>query len=175
MPEPTRVRDLMRPLPIFEARLRAGEVLRELTQAQAEVGLVHGADGDALLVSDRLRSADPEQPVGELTHPEPPLVVSSDQPLDSVVDAAAFDLVTRPSLPGAIVQLAEGGLAFLPRSALIARANLATRATVDRLEGAPVDLLVFQCPGDGERQIVSYYDPSNPPMCRSGHRMQPVE
>lgn len=98
MPEPSRIRDLMRPLPIFEPRQHAGEVLRELAQAQAEVGLVRGADYDAFLVSDRLLSADPEQPVGDLTHPEPPLFVSSDQPLDSVVDATAFDLVTRPSL-----------------------------------------------------------------------------
>lgn len=175
MPESTRVRDLMCPLPIFEPGQHAGEVLRELVQARAEVGLVRGADGDAFLVADRLRSADPEQPVGDLAHPEPPLVVGSEQPLDSVVDAAAFDLVTRPSLPGAIVELPDGGLAFLPRSDLIARANLATRQTVDRLEGAPVDLLVFQCPDDGERQIISYYDPANPPMCHRGHRMRPVE
>ncbi|MGQ9928666.1 MAG: hypothetical protein ACUVS4_17615 [Chloroflexaceae bacterium] len=44
-----------------------------------------------------------------------------------------------------------------------------------RLEGAPVDLLFFECPEDHERTLVAYYDPQNPPRCSQGHLMKPVE
>jgi hypothetical protein len=37
-----------------------------------------------------------------------------------------------------------------------------------------VDVPIFQCPDDGERKIVYYYDPAHPPRCSQNHVMQPA-
>jgi len=84
--------------------------------------------------------------------------------------------VFHPRLQGVIVRERGQVQGVLPRQELVERASrLVTRSIVDRMEGAPVDILYFECPMDGERQLVAYYDPGNPPTCSQGHRMRPVE
>jgi hypothetical protein len=37
-----------------------------------------------------------------------------------------------------------------------------------------VDLPIFVCPKDGERKLVYYYDPNDPPKCSQGHDLVPA-
>ena len=172
------VRDFVAPAVTLDVSTVAEAPARP-EQAGAEFAVLRDEQGGLRgpVSLEALRRAEAEGRLAEAwKEAPPPIVVRPDMRVDDVTRRLAKDLVLNPRLAGVIVQEGEQVLGVLPRSFLAQRASrLVTRGTADRLEGPPVDLLYFECPQDGERQLVAYYDPQNPPTCRQGHRMRPVE
>lgn len=176
---PESVQEHLSPGIPLDADLSVAEALRRLEEAGVTFGIVRNEQGQpiGLVTPEDLRQAAPETRLEALLSAMPqPIFVEPGVSLDHAVQALAKDLVLTPQLSGAIVQERGRVLGVLSRQELVRRASrLALRNVVDRMEGAPVDLLYFVCPQDGERQLVAYYDPRNPPTCSQGHPMQPAE
>jgi hypothetical protein len=72
----------------------------------------------------------------------------------------------------------DDGLIFalLPERILASfvASDVTVRNAIGRLAGSPVTTLIFECASDGERQLVGFYDPAEPPRCASGHLMRRV-
>ncbi len=173
------VREAAVPAVILEAETTVAGALARLEQAGVEFAVLRDAQGALRgpVALEILRRAGGEASLEAIEEETPPpIVVPPGMDVDQVARTVARDLVLNPRFQGVIVQEGERVLGVLPRRLLAQRAaRWATRGTADRLEGAPVDILYFACPVDGERQMVPYYDPQNPPTCSQGHRMQPVE
>ncbi len=176
------VRDVMEPVIVLEAtRVATGQAWTPPGEKSAFV-LLQDPDGGLRgpLLEEEVRQALAEKgPAGlqELLSQAPsPIFVPPETRLESVARTVAKDLVLEPRLAGVVVRERGQEVGVVPRKVLAQMASrLVTRGTADRLEGAPVDLPYFFCPEDGERQIVFYYDPQNPPRCARGHLMQPLE
>ncbi len=173
------IRELLKPFVPLDIGTTVAEALRRLEQAGVTFGVIQDEQGRlaGLVTAEELRKADPQAPLDFLLAAAPsPIFIEPDVRIDHAVQVLAKDLVLRPRLQGVIVREQDRVRGVLPRQELVERASrLVTRSLVDRMEGAPVDILYFECPIDGERQLVAYYDPRNPPTCSQGHRMQPVE
>jgi len=178
MAEPT-TRELLKPSISLDAGTTVAEALRRMEQAGVTFGVIQDEQGrpTGLVTAEELHKANPQAPLSSLlTVTLSPIFIEPDVSIDHAVQVLAKDLVLRPRLQGVIVREQGQVRGVLPRQELVERASpLVTRSLVDRMEGAPVDILYFECPIDGERQLVAYYDPRNPPTCNQGHRMQPVE
>ena len=176
------VRDVMEPVVVLEDLEAAAAQALTLPEGQEAFVLLRDPDGGLrgpLAVEEVRRVFQERGPAGLkelLSQTPPPIVVSPDVRLESVARTAAKDLVMEPRLAGVVVREGNQDVGVVPRWVLVQVASrLVIRGTADRLEGAPVDLPYFICPEDGERQIVFYYDPQNPPRCSRGHLMQPLE
>ena len=176
------IRELLKPSITLETSTTVAEALRRLEQAGVTFGVIQDEQGrlTGLVTAEELRKADPQTQLDSplVATPSPIFVVPDvrDVRIDHAVRVLAKDLVLQPRLQGVIVREQGQVRGVLPRQELVERASrLVTRSIVDRMEGAPVDILYFECPMDGERQLVAYYDPGNPPTCSQGHRMRPVE
>jgi hypothetical protein len=112
--------------------------------------------------------------VGEIVRDLPePLELRGDVSAEVELDRVGRRLLGEPDLLGAVVDLGDGTWTALSRDEIAT--FLGSRTTVDRLEGAPIDVLVFECSTDKERKVVPYYDPRNPPLCSNGHPMKPIK
>jgi CBS domain-containing protein len=173
------VRELLAPAIILDPTRTVAEALRQLEQAGVTFCVIQGEQGRlaGLVTAEELRKADPQAQLNSLLAAAPsPISIDPDVRIEHAVRVLAKDLVFHPRLQGVIVREQSQVRGVLPRRELVERASrLVTRSIVDRMEGAPVDILYFECPMDGERQLVAYYDPGNPPTCSQGHRMRPVE
>ena len=178
MTEPT-IRELLKPTISLDASMTVAEALRRLEQAGMTFGIIQDEQGRLarLVTAEELRKADPQAQLNSLLAAAPsPIFIEPNVRIDHAVRLLAKDLVFHPRLQGVIVREQGQVRGVLPRRELVERASrLVTRSIVDRMEGALVDILYFECPMDGERQLVAYYDPGNPPTCSQGHRMRPVE
>ena len=178
MAEP-RVRELLKPSIPLDAGTTVAEALGRLEQAGVTFGVIQDEQGRlaGVVTAEELRKVDPQARLDTLLAAAPsPIFIEPDVSIEDAVEVLAKDLVLRPRLQGVIVREQGQVRGVLPRQELVERASrLVIRNIVDRMEGAPVDLLYFECPIDGERQLVAYYDPRNPPTCSQGHQMQPVE
>ncbi len=131
----------------------------------------------ALLSRVELEQALPDSPLEEVAKYAPePVGVKAPYDLDRVAQRHSGYLERWPNLPGLLVETGEG-FRVLPREVITKGASkVVTRGMNEgRLEGAPLDVLFYECPIDHERKLVAYYDPRNPPRCRLGHDMAPVE
>lgn len=174
MKKPERVRDVVRPVPELGRDETVEGALEKMRQAKADVAVVPGGERRYMLVTmEQLQAAEPSVRTEalDLHHP---VIVDADERLEHVAGETARELVLRPRLPGVLVVSKENLLGLVPRSVLADLALTASRSGADRLEGAPIDTLVFECPVDGERRVIGYYDRSNPPRCADGHPMQLV-
>jgi predicted transcriptional regulator len=173
------VRELLAPAIILDSARTVAEALRQLEQAGVTFCVIQDEQGRlaGLVTAEELRKADPQARLDSLLTAVPsPISIDPDVRIEHAVRVLAKDLVLQPRLQGVIVREQGQVRGVLPRQELVERASrLVTRSIVDRMEGAPVDILYFECPIDGERQLVAYYDPDNPPTCSQGHRMRPVE
>lgn len=173
------VRELLAPAIILDTTRTMAEALRQLEQAGVTFCVIQDEQGRlaGLVTAEELRKADPQARLDSLLTAVPsPISIDPDVRVEHAVRVLAKDLVLQPRLQGVIVREQGQVRGVLPRQELVERASrLVTRSIVDRMEGAPVDILYFECPIDGERQLVAYYDPGNPPTCSQGHRMRPVE
>lgn len=173
-----QVRQFTLPAVILEADWKAAEALQKLAQSQAPFGVVCDQKGQwlGIVTREQLQEAQRDVDLRQLTAAQPVITVEPEVTVESAAEMLAKDLVLHPALPGVIVQTQGHLQGVLPRRVLLERASrIVTRTFTDRLEGAPVDLLFFECPEDGERKLVAYYDPQNPPKCSQGHLMKPVE
>lgn len=173
-----KVQQFALPAAILEADLTAAEALQKLTQSQTPFGVIRDQKGRwrGIVTREQLQAAPEDVDIRQLTTAQRVITVEPEVTVESTVEMLAKDLVLHPDLPGVIVQTQGHLQGVLPRRVLVEHASrIVTRTVSDRLEGAPVDLLFFECPEDGERQLVAYYDPQNPPKCSQGHRMKPVE
>ncbi|MGB9872578.1 MAG: CBS domain-containing protein [Anaerolineae bacterium] len=173
------VREAAAPAVTLDAGATVAEALARLEQAGVEFAVLRDAQGalrGPVTLTD-LRRAEGEASLEAIwEETPPPIVVPPGMDVDQVARTVARDLVLNPGFQGVIVREGDRVLGVLPRRLLAQRAaRWATRGTADRLEGAPVDILYFECPVDGERRMVPYYDPQNPPTCSQGHPMEPVE
>jgi hypothetical protein len=159
----------------------AGAALEAMRSEGTRVLLI--VDGDrkqpkALLSEAELKQAEPDSLLREVARYAAPLSDSVRAPyvLDDVVRRHSGYLERWPNLPGLLVTYDEG-FRVLPREVVTKGASqVVTRGMNEgRLEGAPLDVLFYECPIDHERKLVAYYDPRNPPRCRLGHDMAPVE
>jgi CBS domain-containing protein len=177
MTEPT-IRELLKPTISLDASTTVVEALRQLEQAGMTFGIIQDEQGRlaGLVTAEELRKADPQAQLNSLLAAAlSPIFIEPDVSIDHAVQVLAKDLVLHPQLQGVIVREQGQVRGVLPREELTKKASrLVTRSIVDRMEGAPVDMLYFECPIDGERQLVGYYDPGHPPTCSQGHQMQPV-
>ncbi len=173
------VRDAVTPTVILDARATVAEALARLDQAGAAFIVLQDEYGglQGPFPAETLRQAEGQVRLGDaLTGAPPPIVISSQMDVGQVTRMVAKDLVLNPRLAGVIVREEGRVLGVIPRTLLAQRASrLGTRGAADRMEGSPLDILYFECPVDGERRLVDYYDPQNPPICSHGHRMKPVE
>ncbi len=173
------VRELLAPAIILDPTRTMAEALRQLEQAGVTFCVIQDEQGRlaGLVTAEELRKADPQARLDSLLTAVPsPISIDPDVRIEHAMRVLAKDLVLQPRLQGVIVREQGQVRGVLPRQELVERASrLVTRSIVDRMEGAPVDILYFECPMDGERQLVAYYDPGNPPTCSQGHRMRPVE
>jgi CBS domain-containing protein len=178
MTEPT-IRELLKPTISLDASMTVAEALRRLEQAGMTFGIIQDEQGRLarLVTAEELRKADPQAQLNSLLAAAPsPIFIELDVSIDHAVQVLAKDLVLHPQLQGVIVREQGQVRGILPREELTKKASrLVTRSIVDRMEGAPVDVLYFECPIDGERLLVGYYNPGHPPTCSQGHQMQPVE
>jgi CBS domain-containing protein len=173
------VRELLAPAIILDPTRTVAEALRQLEQAGVTFCVIQGEQGRqaGLVTVEELHKADPQAQLNSLLAAAPsPVFIEPNVRIEHAVRVLAKDLVLHPRLQGVIVRERGQVQGVLPRQELVERASrLVTRSIVDRMEGAPVDILYFECPMDGERQLVAYYDPGNLPTCSQGHRMRPVE
>lgn len=168
------------PLTTVPESQKAGEALAKMRSEATEFLLV--VDGimgrpKALLSKAELTEATPDSMLREVAKYAPePINVNAPYDLDHVARRHSSYLEKWPNLPGILVKVGEG-FRVLPREVVTKGASrVVTRGMNEgRLEGAPLDVLFFECPIDHERKLVSYYDPRNPPRCRLGHDMAPVE
>ncbi len=176
------VRDAVVPAVILDPGTSVKDARARLEQAGAAFLVLRDEHGGlqgplSAEASEQAEEQDPNTPLRRVAADvPPPIIVQPQMSVDQVTRMVAKDLVLNPRRAGVIVQEGDRLLGVLPRSFLVQRASrLVTRGTADRPEGPPLDILYFECPEDGERQLVPYYDPRNPPTCSQGHRMRPVE
>ncbi len=174
-----KVQELILPVAVLEANMTVSEALTKLEQTEAIFGVVSDEKGQALglVTVEQLHAAQKNASVQSLIVTTPrSITVEPSVTIDDVVKMLAKDLVLNPDLSGVIVQDQGKVQGVLPRKTIVEYASrVVTRGTVDRLEGAPVDTLFFECIEDHERKLVAYYDPQHPPRCSKGHLMKPVE
>jgi len=174
-----QVRELILPVSILENTMTVTESLKKLEQATATFGIINDAKGQllGLVTVEQLRTANKDTSVQSLvTIGAHPIVLEPSVTIDDAVKLLAKNLVLNPDLVGVIVEDHGKIQGVLSRKTIVEYASrVVTRGTIDRLEGAPVDTLFFECPEDHERKLVAYYDPQNPPKCSRGHLMKPVE
>lgn len=155
-----------------------GEALMKLQDAQAQYGIVIGAQDNllGLVTAEELRAGEANARVQTLIQNAPPVILEPNVTLNSAVRALAKDLVLKPQLSGIVVQTQGKVQGIVPRKTIVEHAaRVVTRGTADRLEGSPIDVLFYECLIDHERKLVAYYDPAHPPTCSQGHKMNPVE
>lgn len=173
------VREAATPAVILDAEAIVAETLEQLQRAGVEFVVLRDAQGALRgpVTLEALRQAQEEGWSKAIWQEAPsPIVVPPDMSVDQVTWMVAKDLVLNPRVAGVLVREGDRVRGVVSRKFLAQRASrLTTRGTADRMEGPPVDILYFECPVDGERQLVPYYDPQSPPTCSQGHRMQPVE
>lgn len=95
-------------------------------------------------------------------------VIDSDVLLDEAVSYSAQSLVENPEMAGLVVEAEEEVVGVLPRQALRKHAQrIRTRGgDITRLPGAPHSpARYFVCPHGDYRELVSEYDPDDPPTC----------
>lgn len=174
-----KVRELALPVLILEANVTVAEALKKLEQAKTTFGVISDERGQplGLVTVEQLHAAQKDVSVNSLIVTTlRPTMVEPSVTIDDVVKMLAKDLVLNPDLSGVIVQDQGKVQSVLPRKTIVEYASrVVIRGTIDRLEGAPVDMLFFECPEGHERKLVAYYDPQNPPKCSKGHLMKPVE
>jgi hypothetical protein len=171
------VRDVMHAVPLLEAGDSAENALAQSGDARL-VAVSHAAHKlPAILRTDRIRAAPEDTTLADLLpEGDPPPLLEADLPLDAAVERLAMSFVLNPSLAGGLVEIGADHWGVVPRRVFVEHAGLmTTRGGGDRLEGAPVGLLVFECEEDHDRKVVAYYDPDNPPRCRNGHLMKLVD
>jgi hypothetical protein len=162
------------------AQISVQSALQELDSSESEYGVVKNDEGQlvALVQKETLRSEENAQSsLNSVIATKPvPFVIGADTNLDKVVQEFASDFAANPNLEGILVKENEDLKGVLPRRLIVKRALeiVATRG-VDRLEGAPLDTVYYECTIDNERKSIDYYDPKNPPKCRNGHKMKLVE
>jgi hypothetical protein len=102
--------------------------------------------------------------------------VAADQPLEGVILENALAIAANDRLAGIVVVDDKRRIVgVIPRGKLAdAAVDLIRRGgESDVLEGLPVLTgVIFTCEEDGEKRVVTYYDPSDPPRCNSGHLMK---
>lgn len=173
-----KVQQFAQPAALLAADMTVAEALEKLAQSQMPFGVIRDEKGQWLGVVTRgqLQATQEDVDIRQLTAVRRVITIEPEVAIESAVIMLAKDLVLHPDLSGVIVQTQGHLQGVLPRQVLVEHASrIVTRRSVDRLEGAPVDLLFFECAEDGERQLVAYYDPQNPPKCSRGHSMKPVE
>ena len=173
------VQEFLSPVVSLDTNLTVAEALSRLERANSGFGIVGDKKGKplALVSLEQLHATDKSAPLLSLIMDvQRPIIVEASVTIDDAVTMLAKDLVLNPDLAGIVVQDRDRLQGVLPRRAIIEHTSrIVTRSTADRLEGAPVDALFFECPDDHERILVAYYDPQNPPLCSKGHLMRPVE
>ena len=176
------VREAAAPAVTLDAGATIAEALEQLERAGAAFAVIRDEQGSLRgpIPVETLRQAGEQARDSRLENAlknvPPPIVVPPQMNVDQVTRMVAKDLVLNPRLTGVVVREGDQVQGVLSRRFLAQRASrLVMRGTADRLEGPPVDILYFECPVDGERQIVPCYDPKNPPTCSQMHLMQPVE
>lgn len=172
-----KVQQFAQPAALLEADMTAAEALEKLTQSQTPFGVIRAEQGQWLGVVTREQlQAAPKDVFLRQMIARRVLTVEPEETLENAVRMLAKDLVLHPDFSGVIVQTQGRLQGVLPREVLVEHASrVVTREIPVRLEGAPIDPLFFECAEDGERKLVAYYDPQNPPRCSQGHRMKPVE
>ena len=171
---------LVKTLKELSAGMSVQSALQELDASNCEYGIIKNAQGEflALILAERLRSdKNPQDTLSSVVANRPvPLVSGADLNLDKVVKDFASNFAADPELEGVVVKENEDLKGVLPRRVIVKRALeiVATRG-LDRLEGAPLDTVYFECAIDKERKSVDFYDPAHPPKCRNGHEMKLVE
>jgi CBS domain-containing protein len=180
MADPKLVGEVISPVAQLDPDATVAEAVETLDRAGAAFGVVSGARGEllALVTAEQLRAGHSGgQRLQMLVADAPrPIVVEPRVTLDSVIQRLTKDLVLQPGLAGIVVQERDHLKGVVPRDEIVEYASrTAKRGIADRLEGAPVDVLLYECEIDHERKLVAYYDPKNPPRCSAGHLMKPVE
>lgn len=179
MADAKQVQEMLSPVMLLDVRATVADALQRLEQANAAFGIVGDEKGQplGLVTAEQLRAADSDACLQSLISDAPgPIFIEPHVTIDNAVKMLAKDLVLKPNLAGIIVQEQGQVRGVLPRQVVVEHASqVVTRETADRLEGAPIDVLFFECPEDHERKLVAYYDPQNPPKCSKGHLMKPVE
>lgn len=173
-----KVQQFTQPAALLNADMTAAEALEKLAQSQTLFGVICDANGQWLggVTREQLQAAQEDVDIRQLVAGQRVITLEPGVAIESAVRMLAKDLVLHPDLPGVIVPTQGHLQGVLPRQALVEYASrIVTRTVGDRMEGAPIDLLFFECPEDGERKLVAYYDPQNPPRCSRGHLMKPVE
>jgi len=163
----------------LDADETVAKALETLEQANVTFGVVSDPAGGwiATITLRQLRDASKGTSVRTLVSGKPrPIVTEPGIKFDSVVKK----LVHRPGfetdLADIVVQEQDKLRGVVPRARIIDRASLIViRWGADRLEGAPIDVMLYECEICQERKLVAYYDPKNPPKCKAGHLMKPVE
>lgn len=171
---------LDKPVTKVVENLTAGEALAKMHSEETEVLLI--VDGvrrlpKALLLKAELEQVPPDSALQEVARYAPePESVKAPYDLDYVAQRHSGYLEKWPNLPGLLVDTGQD-FRMLPREDITKGASrVVTRGmNQGRLEGAPLDVLFYECPIDHERKLVAYYDPRNPPRCKLGHDMTPVE
>jgi hypothetical protein len=162
---------------LLKASGTVAEVLSEL--GDVPYGVLKGESGEllALLSVDELRSINSNEPIQTfIANQSRPLTVDLQLELDKVVQGFAQDFVAHPDRGGLIVQDKGEVKGILPRKTIVEQAlRIVSRRSIDRLEGAPLDVMIFECTEDPERKILDYYDSANPPKCSKGHEMKLLE
>lgn len=176
----TTVREAVVPAVTLDAGATVAEALARLEQAGATFAVLRDEQGGLrgpIPVETLKKVKATESRLADMAIDAPsPIFAPPGISIDQVARLVAKDLVLNPRLAGVVVKEGDQVLGVLTRQFLAqSAARLTTRGTTDRMEGAPVDILYFECPKDGERQLVAYYDPQHPPTCSQGHRMQPVD
>jgi len=169
--------DLAEPVEFLDPDMTATVASARLAGGPASFGVVLDRKGTltAIVTAETLRDAG-EEALGNLSRPVPsPPVVDATTPMWRVAEEFAVTLSQSPAIIGVVVRAGARIIGILP-SDLVQSAALdsGARHGVDRLEGGSVDVLMFQCPVDHERRIITFYDRSAPPRCRRGHPMEPM-
>jgi hypothetical protein len=161
------------------ADMTVAEALEILERTSVTLGVVRGTEGTLLATVslEQLRAVNGNQLMQTYAASLPRPIVSEPRiPFASVVRALKKYSALDPDLVGIVVQDGDRLQGVVPGKTIQDYISFQVlRGEGNRLEGAPVDVLMFECETCPERRFIAYYDPNNPPKCSAGHVMKLVE
>jgi len=154
--------------------LNADQTVAQAREALAQTGATYGIVTNAASVPTALTTAGalasidtPDSLLHEISH-VPAFVIDAAILLDEAVSFSAQTLVENPDLVGLIVIDAGERAGVLPRQKLRQHAQrIKTRGgDITQLPGVPhTPARFFVCPEGDYQELVSEYDPNDPPVC----------
>ena len=169
------IEDLLVTAQVLTPDKSVADALATMNQANLDYCVVKDQEGRLLGVTsvEQLKSKGKQQKLEDIFEGgPPPISLTPALTLDKIEVGVAALFTSDPKLEGIIVD--EESPRVLPRKKILEHAlEIVSYRGVDRLEGSPLDVVIYECPIDHERKILEYFT-GLAPVCSQGHPMEIV-